>query len=130
MRGVANSSVRFVREAARLGRPEHSHQTLCRPMGDFAQFGKAYCRVNEIAKDNLSGFHIAGKKILNPLAQERLAKTSIALNARPDSLFKISRQSHAPHLSVPFRCLFPATGHGQTELSTMASRTPAFVSCS
>ncbi|MGB6484780.1 MAG: hypothetical protein WBE86_14945 [Candidatus Acidiferrales bacterium] len=74
-------------------------------MSDIAQLGKSDGRIDEIAKDDLPGFHIAGKKILNPLAQERLAKIGIALNARPDSLFEISRQSHWPYLSVPFRCL-------------------------
>jgi hypothetical protein len=59
-------------------------------MGDFAQFWESDCGVDEIAKDDLPCFNIAGKTILNPLAQERLAKTGIALNARPDCFLKIS----------------------------------------
>jgi hypothetical protein len=44
-------------------------------MGDFAQFGKADRRVDEIAKDDLSRFHVAGEKIVNPLAQKHLTKS-------------------------------------------------------
>jgi hypothetical protein len=85
--------------------PEHPHQTLGGTMRDLAQFGKPDCGVDEIAKDEIPGFDIARKKILNPLAQERLTKTGIALNARPDILFKISCQGHWCYLSVPFRGL-------------------------
>jgi hypothetical protein len=67
-------------------------------MGDFAQFGKPHCGVDEIAKDDLPCFDIAGKKILKPLAQKRFAKTGIALNARLGRFLTISCQRHCRFL--------------------------------
>lgn len=86
-------------------RPEHPHQTFCRTMSDVAQFRESDCCIDEIAKNDLSGFHIAGEKVLDPFAKKRFAKARVALNARPDRFFEVSCQSHWSHLSLPLRCL-------------------------
>jgi hypothetical protein len=46
-------------------------------MSDIAQLRKPDGCVDEIAKDDLAGFHIAGEKVFNPLAKKRLTKTII-----------------------------------------------------
>jgi hypothetical protein len=55
---------------------------------------KADSCVDEIAENDLLGFDITGKKVFNALAQKRLTKTGIALNACPDRFLAISRQRH------------------------------------
>jgi hypothetical protein len=62
---------------------EHSHQTLCRTMRDFAQSWESDCGVDEIAKDNLSGFNITRQKVFNPLAQKRLTKNPDRVERAP-----------------------------------------------
>ena len=81
--------------------------------GSFAnitQLGKSNCRVDEIAKDNLPGFHIAGKEVFDALAEKRLAKARVALNARPDGFFEISCQIHGITFLFLFVTCSPATG--------------------
>jgi hypothetical protein len=64
---------------------EHPHQAFRRALGNAAQFGKTNRGVDEIAKNDLPGFHVAGKKVFDSFAEERLAKARIVLHARPDS---------------------------------------------
>ena len=86
-----------LKQIFRLGiamRPEHPHQTLCGTMRDFAQLVESHGCLDEIAQNDLAGFNVAGEKVFDPLAQERLAKTGIALNARPDGFFIMPCQRH------------------------------------
>jgi len=39
--------------------------------------------VDEIAKNDLAGFHVTGKKVFDSLSEQRLAETWIAFYARP-----------------------------------------------
>jgi hypothetical protein len=75
-------------------RPEHAHLILSRAMSDIAQLRKSDCRIDEISKDHLPGFDIAGEKILNALAQKRLAKTGITLNVHSDGFLRALCQGH------------------------------------
>ncbi len=53
-------------------------------MRDFAQLVESHGCVNEIAQNDLAGLNITGEKVFDALAQKRLAKTGITLNARLD----------------------------------------------
>src|SRR5260370_28147969 len=77
-------------------------------MGTVAQFSKSNGGVDEIAKNDLAGFHVPGKKVFDALSEKRLAKTRITFHARPDCFLEISCQSHSSHPPASVRCLWPS----------------------
>ena len=71
-------------------------------MGNVAQFSKSNRGIDEIAKNDLPCFHVTGEKVLDSLAEKRLAKAGIAFYACADCFLEISCQSHL----VTFLSLF------------------------
>lgn len=59
-------------------------------MGSIAEFGKANGGIDEIAQDDLAGFHVTGNKAFDTLTEKRLAKTGITLYAGPDGFLEIT----------------------------------------
>ena len=78
-------------------------------MGNVAQFSKANCGIDEIAQDDLAGFHVTGKKVFDSLAEKRLAKARITFYARADGFLEISCQSHGVTFLSLFVVCSPAT---------------------
>jgi len=44
-------------------------------MGNVAQFRESNRRIDEIAKNDLPGFHVTGKKVFDSFSQKCLAET-------------------------------------------------------
>ncbi len=49
-------------------------------MRDIAQFRKSDCCIDEIAKNDLSGFDSGGEKALDPFAKRHFVKARFALS--------------------------------------------------
>src|SRR2546423_15206309 len=75
-------------------RTKHPHQAFRGAMRNVAQFGKSNRCIDEIAKNDLAGFHVTREKVFNSFAEKRLAKPRIALYARPYRFLEITCQSH------------------------------------
>lgn len=104
-----------LKQIARLriaARAEHAHQAFRGAVGCIAQFSKADGGVDEIAKNDLAGFHVTGKKVFNALAEKRFAEARIAFDAGADGFLEIACQSQCLFLFflLPFsqRVVFPA----------------------
>jgi hypothetical protein len=59
-------------------------------MDYVAEFRKTNRGIDEIAKDDLAGLHVAGKKVFDSLSEKGFAKAGIAFCAGADGLFEIS----------------------------------------
>jgi hypothetical protein len=69
---------------------EHSHQAFRRATGHVAELRESNRSVYEVAKDDLAGFHVTGKKVFDSLPEKRFAKARIAFCAGADGVFEIS----------------------------------------
>src|SRR5256885_14216301 len=81
-------------------RTKHPHQAFRGAMRNVAQFGKSNGCVDEIAKNDLAGLHIAGKKVFDSFAEKRFPKAGIAFYARPYCFLEIACQSHCGKFSL------------------------------